>query len=124
MPYGQRLAPPRLIVRDALSLASIVRGGSGPVQEVLVLPRTERVARHELTCIPELRIDHIRGAAATHDYRDHDDHRDEQQPDAQHARSNNAFVSGRHLRVRVDVRLAQVSPRSVLADQRPRTAAS
>ncbi len=39
----RRLAPPRLIVRDALSLASVVRVGGGPVQEVLVLPRTERV---------------------------------------------------------------------------------
>ncbi len=39
----RRLGPPRLIVRDALSLASVVRTGTGPAQEVLVLPRTERV---------------------------------------------------------------------------------
>jgi uncharacterized protein (DUF58 family) len=39
----RRLRPPALVVRDALSLVSILRPGSGQAQEVLVLPRTERV---------------------------------------------------------------------------------
>lgn len=38
-----RLAPPSLVVRDPLELAQYVRGGRGPAQDVLVLPRTERV---------------------------------------------------------------------------------
>jgi uncharacterized protein (DUF58 family) len=40
----QRIEPPRLRVRDPLGLADVVRRGRGPVQELLVLPRTEPVA--------------------------------------------------------------------------------
>jgi uncharacterized protein (DUF58 family) len=39
----RRLDPPILIVSDALDLARIVRESPSPAQEVLVLPRTERV---------------------------------------------------------------------------------
>lgn len=39
----RRLEPPTLIVRDPLGLASTSKAGTGPPQEVLVLPRTERV---------------------------------------------------------------------------------
>jgi uncharacterized protein (DUF58 family) len=39
----RRLEPPSLIVRDMLELASATRVGQGKVQELLVLPRTERV---------------------------------------------------------------------------------
>jgi uncharacterized protein (DUF58 family) len=38
-----RVDPPLLIVRDPLDLARSVRRGAGPAEEVLVLPRTERV---------------------------------------------------------------------------------
>jgi uncharacterized protein (DUF58 family) len=38
-----QLPPPSLVVRDPLELAQYVRGGRGPVQDVLVLPRTEPV---------------------------------------------------------------------------------
>jgi uncharacterized protein (DUF58 family) len=39
----RRLEPPSLIVRDMLELASATRIGDGPAQELLVLPRTEKV---------------------------------------------------------------------------------
>lgn len=39
----RRLEQPSLVVRDMLDLASITRTGSGAVQELLVLPRTEPV---------------------------------------------------------------------------------
>lgn len=39
----RRLDPPTLVVRDMLELASTARVGSGAVQELLVLPRTEAV---------------------------------------------------------------------------------
>jgi uncharacterized protein (DUF58 family) len=39
----RRLDPPTLVVRDMLELASTTRMGSGAVQELLVLPRTEAV---------------------------------------------------------------------------------
>ncbi|HUO70312.1 MAG TPA: DUF58 domain-containing protein [Solirubrobacteraceae bacterium] len=39
----RRLAPPRLVVRDMLELASTSRPGIGAVQELLVLPRVEPV---------------------------------------------------------------------------------
>jgi uncharacterized protein (DUF58 family) len=39
----RRLEPPTLVVRDPLDLASAAKRGSGPAQEVLVLPYTERV---------------------------------------------------------------------------------
>jgi uncharacterized protein (DUF58 family) len=39
----RRLEPPTLIVRDPLDLASASKAGTGRAQEVLVLPRTERV---------------------------------------------------------------------------------
>ncbi len=39
----RRLEPPRLLVRDALGLATVSRRGHGPVSELLVLPRTEPV---------------------------------------------------------------------------------
>jgi uncharacterized protein (DUF58 family) len=38
-----RLEPPTLVVRDMLELASTVRAGTGPVHELLILPRTEAV---------------------------------------------------------------------------------
>ena len=39
----RRLEPPALAVGDMLGLATRVRSGEGPTQELLVLPRTERV---------------------------------------------------------------------------------
>ena len=39
----RRLEPPTLVVSDALELARVVRGSPSPAQELLVLPRTERV---------------------------------------------------------------------------------
>ncbi len=39
----RRLEPPALAVGDMLGLATRVRTGDGPTQELLVLPRTERV---------------------------------------------------------------------------------
>ena len=39
----RRIDPPTLIVSDALELARIVRESPSPAQELLVLPRTERV---------------------------------------------------------------------------------
>jgi uncharacterized protein (DUF58 family) len=38
-----RMEPPSLVVHDTLELARIVRAGSGPPQELLILPRTEPV---------------------------------------------------------------------------------
>jgi uncharacterized protein (DUF58 family) len=38
-----RLEEPELLVRDPLDLATVTRGGGGPGQELLVLPRTEPV---------------------------------------------------------------------------------
>jgi uncharacterized protein (DUF58 family) len=38
-----RMDPPSLVVHDTLELARIVRPGSGTAQELLILPRTERV---------------------------------------------------------------------------------
>ncbi|MBV9604864.1 MAG: DUF58 domain-containing protein [Solirubrobacterales bacterium] len=39
----RRIDPPALIIADALELARVVRVSSSPPQEILVLPRTERV---------------------------------------------------------------------------------
>lgn len=39
----RQLPPPSLVVRDPLELAQYVRGGRGPTQDILVLPRTEPV---------------------------------------------------------------------------------
>ena len=39
----RRIEPPTLIVSDALELARVVRVSPSPAQEILVLPRTERV---------------------------------------------------------------------------------
>lgn len=39
----RRLEPPSLVVSDMLELASTTRPGSGPIQELLVLPRVEPV---------------------------------------------------------------------------------
>jgi uncharacterized protein (DUF58 family) len=39
-----RLAPPTLLVQDSLALARVLRAGGSPPQELLVLPRTERVS--------------------------------------------------------------------------------
>ena len=39
----RQLPPPSLVVRDPLELAQYARTGSGPAQDVLVLPRTEAV---------------------------------------------------------------------------------
>jgi uncharacterized protein (DUF58 family) len=39
----RQLPPPSLVIRDPLELAQYVRRGAGPAQDVLVLPRTERV---------------------------------------------------------------------------------
>ena len=39
----RRLEPPTLVVSDALELARVVRESPSPAQELLVLPRTERV---------------------------------------------------------------------------------
>ncbi len=38
-----RMQPPSLVVHDTLELARVVRAGSGPPQELLILPRTEPV---------------------------------------------------------------------------------
>lgn len=38
-----RMEPPSLVVHDTLELARVVRAGSGAVQELLILPRTEPV---------------------------------------------------------------------------------
>ena len=38
-----RLEPPSLLVQDPLELSSMIKTADGPVQELLVLPRTERV---------------------------------------------------------------------------------
>ena len=39
----RRIDPPSLVVSDALELARVVRVSASPAQEILVLPRTERV---------------------------------------------------------------------------------
>jgi uncharacterized protein (DUF58 family) len=39
----RRIEPPTLVVSDALELASVMRESPSPAQELLVLPRTERV---------------------------------------------------------------------------------
>ncbi len=39
----RRIGPPSLVVSDALELARVVRVSASPPQEILVLPRTERV---------------------------------------------------------------------------------
>ncbi len=48
------LPTPRLRLSDQLGLVESVSGGSGPVQELLVLPRTERVSWREAGGWPEL----------------------------------------------------------------------
>jgi uncharacterized protein (DUF58 family) len=57
----KRLEPPSLVLRDALGLARAVRAGAGAAQQLLVLPRVERVSW--IAADPGERLDPSAGSA-------------------------------------------------------------